>query len=84
MCIGSALRVASLCASGLCVVGSGSQRLMKKDVKVGYGILALFFAVLLALVMFVFSDWINFVGDWIGCTSSSSQKACIGVSAAFR
>ena len=83
MCLGSVLRVGSLCLSGICAVGSNSKRLMKKDVKVGYGVLALFFAGLLALLMFVLSDWINFLGDWIGC-KGGSQKACIGVSSAFR
>lgn len=85
MCLaGSAIRITELCARGLCAVGSGSSRLMKKDVKVGYGLLALFFAICLSIVMFFLSDWLSFAASWVGCDESSAEASCLGLSAAFR
>jgi len=85
MCLaGSACRIAELCTRGLCAVGSGSKRMMKKDVKVGYGILALLYAFLLGLLMFFLSDWLSFLSVWVGCNEKDVQSSCLGLSAAFR
>lgn len=68
MCYGfNPLMVANLCASGFCAAGKASKRLMKKDVKVGYGILSVFFCIGLTFIMFVLSDWFNFLGSYVGC-----------------
>ena len=85
MCFGVSIRVLSLFTTGLCILGQGSQTFMRQDIKVGYGLLALIFAILLALAMFVFSDWINFVASWVGCVGSTTSKSlCVGVHSAFR
>lgn len=85
MCLaGSAIRITELCLRGVCMAGSGSRRLMKKDVKVGYGLLALFFAVCLAILMFFVADWLSFAASWVGCDESSSESSCLGLSSAFR
>lgn len=68
MCFGlNVLSVGELCCRGFCVAGSSSKRLMKKDVKVGYGILSVFFCLALTVVMFVLSDWFDFFASYIGC-----------------
>jgi hypothetical protein len=58
--------------------------MMKKDVKVGYGILALFFAFCLAILMFVLADNLDFLMVWVGCNETEAQASCLGLSAAFR
>jgi hypothetical protein len=82
----SAVNVATLCCRGFCAAGSGAKRLMKKDVKVGYGILAIFFCLGLALIMFVLSDWFSFTAKWFGCGdyTGNAQVTCIAVNSAFR
>ena len=68
------------------MAGSSSKRLMKKDVKVGYGILSVFFCVLLALVMFVLSDWFDFLASYINCdkVTNGQEATCIATNSAFR
>jgi hypothetical protein len=87
MCFGiNPVSVGAICCQGFCAAGSASKRLMKKDVKVGYGILAVFFCLALALVMFVLSDWFSFLASWVGCgeLKGNDQVTCIATYSAFR
>lgn len=87
MCFGiNAVSVASICCQGFCAAGSASKRLMKKDVKVGYGILLVFFSLVLSLIMFVVSDWFSFLASWVGCGDfkGNAQVTCIATYSAFR
>lgn len=65
--LGTLFSVGEICCRGFCVAGSSSKRLMKKDVKVGYGILSIFFCLFLAIFMFLLADWFSFFSSYIGC-----------------
>jgi hypothetical protein len=59
---------------------------MKKDVKVGYGILSVFFCLSLAVVMFLLSDWFSFFASYIDCDKvpKGQETTCIATNSAFR
>lgn len=87
MCFGfNILSVSELCCRGFCMAGNSSKRLMKKDVKVGYGILSIFFCVSLTIVMFFLADWFDFLAEYVGCNKvpSGQQTTCIATNSAFR
>ena len=52
MCVGSVLRIGCMVASGICMAGQQTSRLMKKDVKMAYGIMILFFSLLLLVILY--------------------------------
>ena len=84
MCIGTSFRLLACAASGFCFVGSGSAKLMKQDVKVGYGLLSVLYCALLFLMIFFGSSYIDFASSFISCPKNIDLKVCLGVSSAFR
>lgn len=84
MCIGIILRFASCAGKGICLFGNHSSRLMRKDIKIGYGLLTLIFSVFIFALIFFLNGWIDFAGSYFGCPSGDGLAACLGLGAAFR
>lgn len=84
MCIGTGLRLLTCAASGLCFAGQGATNLMKKDVKMGYGILLLFFSAILFVLVFFGGQWLSYFSLLVNCPSGDSMASCLGLSSVFR
>lgn len=84
MCLGNAIRLADCCARGLCFVGSSSARVMKKDVKMGYGMLHILFSAFLFILMYFGTQYLGWAQGFIGCPTGPSQESCLGLSSAYR
>jgi len=84
MCIGVVLRLLSCCGSGVCLFGNHSSKLMRKDIKIGYGLLQLVYSVIIFLMIYFLIGTIDFLGTFIGCPSGDDLRICLGISSAFR
>lgn len=84
MCFESAIRVACMIGSGLCLAGNQTVKLMKKDVKMAYGLLVLFFSVLLLVIVYWGGKYLNFASNFINCPNDVSLDVCLGLSAVYR
>lgn len=84
MCVGSVLRVACMVGSGLCMCGSQTTRLMKKDVKMGYGLLVLFYSALLMLILYFGSKYLHFAKLFVNCPDGASLDSCLGLAVVYR
>jgi len=84
MCIESALRIGCLVCSGICMVGSQTTKLMKKDVKMAYGMMVLFFSVLLVGILYVGAKYLSFAKLFMNCPDGAQLDSCLGLSAVYR
>lgn len=84
MCIGILCSACSVIGTGLCCVGTHTSRLMKKDVKMGYGLLILFFSSFLMLILYFGSRYLHFAGKFINCPNDESLDSCLGLSSVYR
>lgn len=82
MCITSVLQGLCLVGQGMCWLGGGATKLMKKDVKMAYGILLMFYCALLFVLLFWVSGWLSFATKMIGC--EGQDGSCLGISAVLR
>ena len=84
MCCSLCLGFTECIAKGTCCLGNHSSKMMRKDIKVAYGVNMLFFATLIFLLLYFGSGIINFLAGFIGCPNDGDLDACLGLSAAFR
>lgn len=84
MCLEGAIRGLCLVGSGACFVGKGATRLMKKDVKMAYGINFLLFSGFLMIMLYFGGGVIKFAGKFIDCPEGESLETCLGLSAVYR
>lgn len=66
------------------MVGNQTARLMKKDVKMAYGLLVLFFSALLLLILYFASGYLSFARIFINCPDGAELDTCLGLSAVYR
>ena len=84
MCFGVTGLACSCLSRGLCAFGSGSRSLMKKETKIGYGIMLMFFSLVLFVMLFFLQGTLAWAEGFIGCPSGDTETACLGISAVYR
>lgn len=84
MCVGSLLRIACMIGSGACFLGSQTTRLMKKDVKMAYGIMVLFFSAILMFILYFGSKYLHFAKLFVNCPDGADLDSCLGLASVYR
>ena len=84
MCCSLCLGFTECVAKGSCFLGNHSSKMMRKDIKIAYGVFMLFFATSIFLMLYFGSGVINFLSGFIGCPKDGNLDACLGLSAVFR
>ena len=71
-------------AGGLCMLGGETTRIMKKDVKLAYGILVLFYSALLMFILYFGSRWLHFAQIFVSCPNGADLNTCLGLASVYR
>ena len=71
-------------ASGICMAGQQTTRLMKKDVKMAYGLMILFFSLLLLVILYYGAQYLHFAKLFVKCPDGASLDTCMGLASVFR
>ena len=66
------------------MLGGETTRIMKKDVKLAYGILVLFYSALLMFILYFGSRWLHFAQIFVSCPNGADLNTCLGLASVYR
>lgn len=84
MCISIAIRLCECISKGFCCFSNHSSKLMRKDIKISYGLLQLFLCLFIFLVVYYVAGVAKFMDFFFSCPNKESLSSCLGLSTAYR